>query len=710
MENRAGKGAEEGSWNRCGTATGKSREMGVRKGMMQRLRASVARFGRETARFGRETDGNILMMSGFLVPVAVLGAAVAVDTAEIHRAKTNFQQALDAGTLIAAKIYTDTGKKDDALKAGRQTFTANLSNLPRSTGTMNVQFPDNCEDGDIIGTATGEHPLWFAPIHKWFDNDGSQVAQEGKFPIKTTSNVNCPNSSVEVAMVLDNSGSMSGSKLSTLKRASKELVDTLFEEVSSQRRDPVKFSLVPFAGMVNVGRWNRNASWMDRQGKSSIHHKDLDWSWDTDRRNPRQVGTGWQSGGNWLTRFNLFDDLKIQWGGCVQMRPWPYHSADTPPNTSNPDTLFVPAFAPDEPENLRGQKHQKREVTAAEVHCVNWKWRRNRSRYECDTWSDGRKGRRHPQMGFASWNDGVRYRRGVYIGPMTTTVVNESANIGNEDWYYNDYIDDGKNMPTSNKCQGLIRHRECSGTDARQHVRQGFTFKYKDATTRDDIPWSGGYKRSIDGYFGPNFMCTTRPVVALTGNRGNIKRELDRMGASGYTNVAQGTAWGWRTLSPGAPYTNGRAYGDIKNQKFMIVLTDGAHTYHSPPGWASKRNVTSYGAFGYGRHHSKDVKDGFMFEGFPKYANPNPGNGNTRREAMDYHLVQTCEAARQTGITIYTIAFDVANGSSIHKTLNACASARGGGGRYYYKADDNAALLATFRQIADSIKRLRLTK
>ena len=38
-------------------------------------------------------------------------------------------------------------------------------------------------------------------------------------------------------------------------------------------------------------------------------------------------------------------------------------------------------------------------------------------------------------------------------------------------------------------------------------------------------------------------------------------------------------AWGWRVLSSGEPFTEGRADSEKGNDKVVIVLTDGANTY-----------------------------------------------------------------------------------------------------------------------------------
>ncbi len=47
------------------------------------------------------------------------------------------------------------------------------------------------------------------------------------------------------------------------------------------------------------------------------------------------------------------------------------------------------------------------------------------------------------------------------------------------------------------------------------------------------------------------------------------------------TSIGEGAAWGWRTLSPGAPFTEGRPYGAEENQKVLVLMTDGQNTYYA---------------------------------------------------------------------------------------------------------------------------------
>ena len=78
--------------------------------------------------------------------------------------------------------------------------------------------------------------------------------------IGATSQAVFADTQLEIALVLDTTGSMSGNKLASLKVAANNLVDQL---VTNNDNDNVKLSVVPFAQYVNVGRNNVNANWVD---------------------------------------------------------------------------------------------------------------------------------------------------------------------------------------------------------------------------------------------------------------------------------------------------------------------------------------------------------------------------------------------------------------------------------------------------------------
>ena len=102
---------------------------------------------------------------------------------------------------------------------------------------------------------------------------------------------------------------------------------------------------------------------------------------------------------------------------------------------------------------------------------------------------------------------------------------------------------------------------------------------------------------------GPNYSCTTTPITPLTDvttedGLATIKTAIDKMAANGNTNVPEGTAWGWRTISSTAPFTEGRPETEKGNDKVIIVLTDGANTYSAPDSDPAG-NKSTYAAYGY---------------------------------------------------------------------------------------------------------------
>ena len=132
---------------------------------------------------------------------------------------------------------------------------------------------------------------------------------------------------VEVVLVLDNTGSMKGTKLTKLKEAANALVDTLVDATADP--EDLRIGLVPFSMTVNVGTEYQNASWIDNNAKSPIHDDIFDSNYN---------------------RFAAFNKMSVTWAGCVESRPYPHDVEETEPSATDPETLYVPFFAPDEPD------------------------------------------------------------------------------------------------------------------------------------------------------------------------------------------------------------------------------------------------------------------------------------------------------------------------------------------------------------------------
>ncbi len=259
------------------------------------------------------------------LPLCVLTFGL-MDVNRATVAKQRLQDALDAATLLAAK--TTSATTDTALAAvGTPALNANLTNLAGAT-VSSSSFHLNGAYIDASAT------IQMTPIV-------ANLWMSGDMNITATSQVVRTLDDLEVAMVLDNTGSMastlgSTTKISALKTAAASLIDTL-AAAAANSSDPnaVKYAVVPFSMTVNVGSTYKNATWMTGvMPTSSGYNGTVNDTFST-------AGTN---------RFTMLSQMGLSWGGCVESRPAPYDVQDTSPSSSTPDTMFIPFFAPDEPD------------------------------------------------------------------------------------------------------------------------------------------------------------------------------------------------------------------------------------------------------------------------------------------------------------------------------------------------------------------------
>ena len=690
--------------------------------MLKRL-ARALKFGK----FNKDQRGSVKIMLAVTTPLLLVAAGAGIDTAELYRAKTNFQSAVDAAALMAAKTLAATGNTSKATSAGEELFYSNIRNITEDLSDANVTFDlgnGDCVSNPIVANATLRKQVFFAKLRASSFKGGKLLspqeaaAEDERVLMQASSQVQCGNDTIEIALVLDNSGSMRHSgKIQTLRSAASNLVNTLHTTMGqSGIPDPLKFSVVPFATMVNVGSNNRNASWMDTDGINPTHHENLNW---TKMPGVTQVGNAFRNtSGQAMTRFTLYDQLPgIDWKGCVEERPYPHNVRDTAATSSTPESLIVPSFSPDTPDNWTGQDEQITQIGSNKARCVRFerwfyrqggRWARRTIR-RCDLWSDGHRGQVHPrEAGYRPhWDDRIQYNRGNWMG-NTTTVTWVPGNVISEERYQNNYLEDDHNYTITDTDHP--RSRENTGTstdpDTGQWGRQKWASKYfNNPKPRDVNNNRSGLPSVLGAQGGPNSFCEAQPITDLTTNKGQVISALATMQASGSTNVQEGVAWGWRTLSEDQPFTNGRPYSAENNKKIMIVMTDGNNTAYPIDifySGYSRNNRSYYNAFG----HSAN---GRIFDGFDDIANPTH-DYNTFRQAIDHHLTETCQNVKAAGITVYSIAFDIPNGSSVKTMMENCASQETGGGKLYFDARNNAELIAAFDKIAEKLAELAIVK
>lgn len=613
-------------------------------------------------KFLKDTRGNYAIMT-VAAMVPIMGAlALAIDYAEMSRQREITRNALDAAGIATARQLIG-GATDDQLKAyALDFFRTNLNGIDPGKATLTVTLPNTTTGGGTLKLeARLKYDPYFLPAAAALIGKESAASQ---LNFSAMSEIRLKNT-LEVALVLDNSGSMdytgtgTGKKRMTLlKEAAAQLVDQMSKQAEqlTQIERPVQFAVVPFAASVNVGADNINASWMDQSGLSPVQHEnfDLPVTIGTNKELKyvggvvKKVGKGWGSQENEVfTRFSLYRDMLVyanssktqtkavtSWQGCVETRPAPYNSLDTAPVSSKPETYFVPMFAPDE-------------------------W---------DTTKSGSK----TYNALNNW---------LTDSGSSFTTSNASTRLRDLAKYYN-------NIQPYNTTFALDQgpHYSCST---------------KPITPLTDVSKSAG-------------------LIA-------VKAAINAMAPDGATNVPEGLAWGWRVLSSTLPFVGGRPESEKGNDKIVIVLTDGANTYYtqSSLGATDLANVkSSYSAYGYAGNKAASAADTRIFESQPTGFDKSTHGNDNYTLAINNHMATTCTNAKNAGITIMTVALDLdaTVGTSAEKKatqsqidgLTACASesrtrrdANGKPEKLFFNTT-SGDLVKTFQRIADELSNLRI--
>ncbi|MEG3617953.1 TadE/TadG family type IV pilus assembly protein [Magnetovibrio sp. PR-2] len=180
-----------------------------------------------------------IMVALAMVPL-MLAAGISMDIGRAYIVKQRLLQTTDAAALaIAAGI--DNFSTDAELTEILNDFVD--ANYEGNSYTSISSRTYSYVDTDVNVTLTASVDTTFMSI---VSIDSLDVA--------ASSSVTRSEDTMEVVLVLDNSGSMDGSRMTALKDASNSLLDILFgtSTVSSQ----VSVGLVPFSNNVNIGTSN----------------------------------------------------------------------------------------------------------------------------------------------------------------------------------------------------------------------------------------------------------------------------------------------------------------------------------------------------------------------------------------------------------------------------------------------------------------------
>jgi Flp pilus assembly protein TadG len=163
--------------------------------------------------------------------------------------------------------------------------------------------------------------------------------------------------------------------------------------------------------------------------------------------------------------------------------------------------------------------------------------------------------------------------------------------------------------------------------------------------------------------------CSAYGITALQNTKTTITTAINALQASGSTNLPAGLQWAWSALTPGEPWEEADPNPPFRRQQAIVLLTDG-------------ENTGDYG------------------DGYKNVFN----NPKTSMDARSRLLAQNVKAS---GVVIYVIQF--ANNSSSMQTLLKQV-ATGPDKPYYNYAPNAATLQQVFKEVANNLSELRLSK
>src|SRR5215213_8116751 len=196
-------------------------------------------------KFIANTSGSVAVILGIVATVMVGAAGVAVDFVNASYIRTSLQHALDSAVLAASSSHVETDSEAEALIHEYMD-----SNWKQKFPTLAVDIKPKLGKDKITSDATTEVPTLLMGILGIKD-----------IAIRVSSTATATESTIEVAMVIDNSSSMQ-SNLILLKNSLLAVTETLDSSLSTD----VEYAIVPYSVYVNVGTSNKNKSWLSFSG------------------------------------------------------------------------------------------------------------------------------------------------------------------------------------------------------------------------------------------------------------------------------------------------------------------------------------------------------------------------------------------------------------------------------------------------------------
>lgn len=607
---------------------------------------------RQVARaFGSDSRGNVAMISAFVIPVLLLMTFGGID---IHRASTvkaNLQDSLDAATLAAARSqYTND---DDITRVGLASLQANLApfkDITLLTGQTTFRLNSN---GTVIGDAKVNVNALVANIILPMVGRGT----DDQIPVRAHSEVVRTSQNVEVALVLDTTGSMAGQKIADLRLAAKDLVDIVVQDLQTPYYS--KVSVVPYSMAVNVGSASAAATARGTPiGSTNISA--ITWYTGTPklvtaatRANPAVVTASAHGFSN--------GDKVVVWGqsNMSQINGRVFTVANRTTNTFQLSGVSSSGWS-------SFQNNSQTYVAKCE-------------RTDCfATVNSNSHG--IPDGGYVILTDisGMSQLNGE---TFKTDYVNTNRYVI-ETVGYGIYGSGGKSWCGQYGCtyRAFIN---ADGDLTTHNISTCVSERTGAHAYRDTSPATSKVSFLYPATSNP---CLSNVVRPLSSDAASVKSQIDTLTASGSTGGHIGVAWGWYTVSPNfnSMWPSAGAAGAYADDtlKAVVIMTDGEYNSSYCSGVISQDSTNGSG--GSNTHINCDAPNGSAFS----------------------QTQSLCSAMKSAGVIVYTVGFQVVNDQRARDLVSGCATSP----EHVYMPTSGSDLRQSFQAIGRDITALRISR
>ncbi|MFN3912248.1 ubiquitin-activating E1 FCCH domain-containing protein [Hyphomonas sp.] len=592
-------------------------------------------------RFAQNEKGNVAMLFALACMVIFPLVGFAIDFSRVVVDEHKLQMATDAAALAAA--HDAFMEADDR----RAVIEAHLNHLEEELGREITYELSQDMNGKIL-----------LVTHLTVNTTIAKIMGRDDVAVTARSGAVEGGADIEVAMVLDITGSMSGSRITALREAATDLVEIVVKDEQAPYYS--KLAMVPYSVAVNAGTYADAARGPVTPGVSIT---DAEWSDGSaksitgiTKANPAVVtsnGHGFANGDTvWIKSVS----------GMTQVNDKAFTVANVTANTFQLSGVKSSSYS----NYKKNGTVQKCLVSDCEVRVT--------------AAGHGLANDDHVVIknvnGMTDINTGTNATWQVSDVTANTFVLQDS--VGPD---YSAYSSNGKSYCTVAGCEYFRFNNAYNGAQRVHQISTCATERTGDEAYTDVEPETSFVGR---GYMSSANPCPSNAIIPLTSDKSLLTDEINDLSIGGSTAGHLGAAWGLYMLSPnfGSIFPSDSqpaAFGRPKLHKFAVFMTDGDFNSSFCQGVLSRTSTSGSGS-------TQDQ------------INCNAENGTSFSQAQQY-----CTAMKNAGIVVYTVGFEVTT-TALRDSLTSCATSA----QYAYFPSGSSELIEVFQQIGRAINEVRL--